>query len=605
MRINNNMLAINTHRQMGGVALMQAKSMEKLSSGYRINRAGDDAAGLAISEKMRAQIRGLHTAAKNAQDGISLIQTAEGSLQEVHSMLNRMVELATQSANGTFDDAVDRKNLESEVIALKDEIDRVAKSSNFNGIKLLDGSLASSAVKNKIADVVVHGVTGQNTTGGVNDVITVEKASESKFVGSFVTGQATGDATLKFAKAGDTIKSTVKFRDESGTLHTLDINLVSDGNKKIDKTKSTFTLNGKDIKLNSDFADSALDNDGSNLNTTKVMDHVFKNVDELKKLFKVELKKADGKTAPGDATVANNKAIKVEAKATGTKAEVVSILLNQNADVANAGNSVMKDVALIEVQNVKEDKITVDGTKMFSLANKPAGVTLEDINTATVQVNGEKFIFVNKADKGDAAVIEALKNHGFDEAHIVYSVEDQADNTSAAMNADDVKAFVSAINDRFGKKVAEAGGTNIVFKGENKAGAATEGLTLQVGDTADDFQKISVKVNDMSSLGLGISNVSVADQLKAADSIKYIKDAINTVSSTRGDLGALQNRLEHTIANINTTAENITASESRIRDVDMAKEMVELTKANILQQAAQAMLAQANQAPQGVLQLLR
>lgn len=146
MRIQHNISALNSHRQLGNNNSAIGKNLEKLSSGYRINRAGDDAAGLAISEKMRAQIKGLETAQKNAQDGISLVQTAEGALTEVHSMLNRMVELATQSANGTYDDKVDRANLEKEVNSLKSEIDRISDSTNFNGIKLLDGSMKSEAV---------------------------------------------------------------------------------------------------------------------------------------------------------------------------------------------------------------------------------------------------------------------------------------------------------------------------------------------------------------------------------------------------------------------------------------------------------------------------
>ena len=144
MRIQHNIAALNSYRNLTGNNNAVSKNLEKLSSGYRINRAGDDAAGLAISEKMRAQITGLNTAQKNAQDGVSLVQTAEGALTEVHSMLNRMVELADQSANGTYDNPVDRANLQKEIASLKDEIDRIADSTNFNGINLLDGSLSTS-----------------------------------------------------------------------------------------------------------------------------------------------------------------------------------------------------------------------------------------------------------------------------------------------------------------------------------------------------------------------------------------------------------------------------------------------------------------------------
>ena len=275
MRIQNNIMAMNAHRSLGLNNNATSKSLEKLSSGFKINRAGDDAAGLAISEKMRAQIKGLETAQANANDGISLIQTAEGALTEVHSMLNRMTELATKSANGTMQNLVDRQALQSEFTSLNSEIDRISSATNFNGITLLNGDLTTTA------------------------------------------------------------------------------------------------------------------------------------------------------------------------------------------------------------------------------------------------------------------------------------------------------------------------------------------LTLQVGDTSATFQQVKVTVGDMSASGLGISAVNLGTQASAAEALVKIKDAINTVSTNRANLGAVQNRLEHTVNNLSVTTENMTAAESRIRDVDMAKEMMNFTKNNILSQAAQAMLAQANQQPQGVLQLLR
>jgi flagellin len=276
MRIQHNIAALNSYKNLTNNNSTVGKNLEKLSSGYRINRAGDDAAGLAISEKMRAQITGLETASKNASDGISLIQTAEGAMTEVHSMLNRMVELAQQSANGTYDDGVDRNNLQMEFTALSKEIDRISSGTSFNGTKLLDGSLSSS------------------------------------------------------------------------------------------------------------------------------------------------------------------------------------------------------------------------------------------------------------------------------------------------------------------------------------------GLTLQIGETSAAFNQIAVTIAKTDSATLGITSaVGVSEQTKAAAAVSILKTAINTVSSTRGRLGATQNRLEHTINNLSVASENMTAAESRIRDVDMAKEMMSYTKNNILVQASQAMLAQANQVPQGVLQLLK
>lgn len=590
------MLALNTHRQLGGVSLAQAKSMEKLSSGYRINRAGDDAAGLAISEKMRAQIRGLTTAAKNAQDGISLIQTAEGALQEVHGMLNRMVELATQSANGTMDDEVDRKNLESELTALKDEITRVAKSSNFNGIELLDGSLASSAVKSKIANVVVHGITGA-AAAGANDVITYQAASDAKFSAVFNTNGASQNAQLAFtANNPGEVKSMIFYNDEAGERHKMEISFVADAAQKIDWTKSSVKIDGKAVELKN-LDEITLDNAAGN--TTMALNQVLKNVKGFSDQFEVTMMK-DAATV-SDGVFANNLMLKIESKSKGTKAEVLSVTFNKNMDPTNADNSVFTDVKIEDLKKALEEKITVDGTKIIALSDAQINNqgAAEAILKAAVEVDGEKFVTVLESKKNDPSVIDALKKAGIEEGNIVYVKKDDG------LGAPDVKTLSKAINQKLDKEVAFVKGTDLIFKGETIPGKAGEGLTLQVGESSEAFQKINVKVNDMSSKGLGISSISVATQDKAASSLAKIREAINTVSSTRGDLGALQNRLEHTIANLNVTAENITASESRIRDVDMAKEMVELTKTNILQQAAQAMLAQANQAPQGVLQLLR
>ena len=363
MRIQHNIAALNSYRNLTNNNSAVSKNLEKLSSGYKINRAGDDAAGLAISEKMRAQITGLNTAQKNAQDGVSLVQTAEGALTEVHSMLNRMVELADQSANGTYDNAVDRANLQKEITSLKDEIDRIADSTNFNGINLLDGSLQNGAT-------VKVGMTG--TMNGV--AITPDTNGAYKLDGTF--------------KVGDAI-----------------------------------TINGK------------------------------------------------------------------------------TYTYKANADGAD-------------------------------------GETFKDYNTLKIAA---------------------------------------------------------------GKNGVTVGGTGAAATA-TKAGKE---LTLQIGDTSADFNQMTVGVNDMHTKALGIDTIDISTQDGAQKAVDLIKTAINSVSSTRGDLGAIQNRLEHTINNLSVTAENMTAAESRIRDVDMANEMMAYTKNNILVQSSQAMLAQANQIPQGVLQLLQ
>ena len=401
MRIQHNIAALNSYRNLTGNNNAVSKNLEKLSSGYRINRAGDDAAGLAISEKMRAQITGLNTAQKNAQDGVSLVQTAEGALTEVHSMLNRMVELADQSANGTYDNAVDRANLQKEIASLKDEIDRIADSTNFNGINLLDGSLSTSTT------ATLSG-TAAGTTAGVD---------------------------LKFT-----------FADQ---------------------------FNGKDINV------------------------------------KLEHKANNGDT------------IEASVGADGT------ITLKMDATKDHSASAIKEALA----KATTADVATEDKAKMNSLL---ASATVTGKGTTTVKNAAD---FVTKEGKTTPA------------------------------------------------------------KGKS--------LTLQIGDTSKDFNQMAVSVGDMHGEALGIADIDISTQVGAQTAVDKIKTAINSVSSTRGDLGAIQNRLEHTINNLSVTSENMTAAESRIRDVDMANEMMAYTKNNILVQSSQAMLAQANQLPQGVLQLLQ
>lgn len=402
MRIQHNIMAMNAYRNYANNTSALSKNLEKLSSGYKINRAGDDAAGLAISEKMRAQITGLDKAQDNAKDGISLVQTAEGALTEVHDMLNRMYELAEQSANGTFEDGTDRKQLQKEVDQLKSEINRIADSANFNGIKLLDGSMAAN---------------------GTTKII----------------------AAASSAKAG------------------VDVSIV---------------------------ADSLFDKDG--------------NRSELK--------------------------FSLAAVSTGKEGVVV-----------------------------KKDGVTISLEKG------------KDYSAADIQ-----------------ALLAKAKTNG------------------TGVTEDMMKSVQNAT-------ITGAGVTNgpnpwtTLAKASAGAAQANQGkpLTLQIGDTSDSFNQLKVGIKDCHVAALGLTDMKIGDQDSAAKALDKIKSAINYVSDVRGTLGATQNRLDHTINNLSVMQENIQDAESTIRDTDVADEMMAYTKNNILIQSAQAMLAQANQVPQGVLQLLQ
>lgn len=490
MRIQHNIAALNSYRNLTGNNNAVAKNLEKLSSGYRINRAGDDAAGLAISEKMRAQITGLNTAQKNAQDGVSLVQTAEGALTEVHSMLNRMVELADQSANGTYDNEVDRANLQKEIASLKDEIDRIADSTNFNGINLLDGSLSAAKL-----DVKSASIAGNPITPTVN----AATGTTSTFV-------------VKAGVAGTKQTLTVEYADESGTLHEVEVEYTSD------------TDAGK--------------------NDAAILGALQKS--ELASVFDI---KSDTK---GNFTLTSKVGGENGAKLTGISTT------DTTPDAVKAG------------------AVTKGKNETVTLTNGAQNIAAGD----TIVLNGKTYEFV--ANTGSKPKTEGA-------TAIVVGVDDDA--TIANLNT----ALENA-----GVKATKAG-ANLVLSA-TKDGAA---LTLQIGDTSEDFNQMNVSVGDMHTAALGIADIDISTQAGAKAAVDKIKSAINSVSSTRGDLGAIQNRLEHTINNLSVTAENMTAAESRIRDVDMANEMMAYTKNNILVQSSQAMLAQANQLPQGVLQLLQ
>ena len=488
MRIQHNIMAMNAYRNYTNNTSALSKNLEKLSSGYKINRAGDDAAGLAISEKMRAQITGLNKAQDNAKDGISLVQTAEGALTEVHDMLNRMVELATQSANGTYDNEVDRANLQKEVLQLQEEIDRIAESANFNGIKLLDGSLADP-------DLEISSI----NLAGVTTAPSVTAATGAEFKSTIAAASAASEYTL-----------TVQYATADGQYKTLDIKYTGS------TTQADNAAAVRDALADSELA-SIFDIGGTGNDVTMTSKVTGENGAKI-----LGLSTTDGTTVGAVSQTAN----------TGTNEKLVVT----GTAVPKAG-----------------DHFTLNGITYELIANADAKPTIE----------GATAILVG------ADATETTKN---------------------------INSALSAT----GITVTNAGNTLTFEADPDKIG-----LTLQVGDTSDDYNKITVSVQAMDSKSLGIGSINIGTQQGAADAIDKIKTAINTVSSVRGDLGATQNRLDHTINNLSVMEENIQDAESSIRDTDVAEEMMAYTKNNILIQSAQAMLAQANQVPQGVLQLLQ
>ncbi len=417
MVVQHNMQAMNSNRMLGVTTGLQSKSTEKLSSGYKINRAADDAAGLSISEKMRKQINGLDRASTNAQDGVSAVQTAEGALTEVHSMLQRMNELAVQAANGTNSES-DRQSLQNEIDQLTTEIDRVAETTKFNETYLLKGD--------------VDGKTKEIYLGG-------------------------HDAGLK----------------------------------------------GEFAAVNSNNVVNGIATDGA---------------------YKLTVKLVEGETV-------------------------------------NIGGV---DYKIADAKDLNNNKITIDNAKQM---------IINELTKANAVGTGETF--TAGADV-TAAITDGGKSSG---------------NTFAA--------FASNSGDEYSFTVTAAKVTT------EKALS----FNLHVGADADMTNKIGVDINTMNSTFLGVKGLDVVgtasdNGITATYAIDAIADAVQKVSDQRSALGAIQNRLEHTIANVDNVVENTTAAESRIRDTDMAEEMVNYSKNNILAQAGQSMLAQANQSTQGVLSLL-
>ena len=462
MVVQHNLTAMNANRMLGITTNAQSKATEKLSSGYKINRAADDAAGLSISEKMRKQIRGLDKASSNAEDGVSAVQTAEGALTEVHSMLQRMNELAVQASNGT-NSSTDRQAIQDEISQLTTEIDRVAETTKFNESYLLKGDNA------KTKNVYMEG-----HDAGLKGTLTDEATSATFTV-----------------KGGD-----------------------------LDAGKSV-TIGGKEYTIGA-------------------------SVDEGKKML--------GATYDGS----------VKAKINGVEYTLVA---NGNEDTAAN----------------KLEKATIE-------AMIKGGVTVEvGGKSATVLTDGN----TDGIDDNDSSVITAAK-----------AVELMTTELTAANNIGTVDHAATVATG--GAYDATNGVTFTITKGYATV-ADKLSFNLHVGSDADMTNKITVEIETMSAKNLGIKGLNVADEtgLGATYAVDAIADAVQKVSEQRSALGAVQNRLEHTIANLDNVVENTTSAESRIRDTDMAETMVEYSKNNILAQAGQSMLAQANQSNQGVLSLLQ
>ena len=497
MVVQHNLTAMNSNRMLGLTTASQAKSTEKLSSGYKINRAADDAAGLSISEKMRKQIRGLTQASSNAQDGISTVQTAEGALNEVQDMLQRMNELAVKAANGTNSED-DRSYIQNEIDQLTTEIDRVSETTKFNETYLLKG----------------------------------DKSLEKEYTYSYGNFGAAKTAAATMSKSG-----------ASELTATYTSSNVGNQSQKVQDEENELLMSLRDqgIKIG---MKSVWDKAGNAAKT----EYSFELTGSAADKFKVTVDTAD---ASGKTFIVSDK----EGNALG-KFEVTATTAPTAAKADAEGGSI-------------------------------SGTIIATTITAAESTKAEAKYY----DKdGNAISANSLANY--------YSAKTANNATTVSVRADAPNVYDAVGN----KTTAVAGNVSAL---QDKTAALS--LTLHVGADATSNNQITLSIDAMSAKGLGVNGLKVdgTDDSNALSAIDTIKEAIQKVSTQRSALGAVQNRLEHTINNLDNVVENTTSAESQIRDTDMATEMVKYSNNNILSQAGQAMLAQANQSNQGVLSLLQ
>ena len=631
MRIQHNIAAMNAYRQYSNNTSAVSKNLEKLSSGYKINRAGDDAAGLAISEKMRAQISGLNAAQKNVKDGVNLVKTAEGAMQEVQDMLNRMVTLATQSANGTYDNEVDRANLQKEVDQLNEEINRIADSANFNGIKLLDGSLEGDTTKYttltsgkkflQIADydpTQTGAITPGSTLNNIGNSTFVHADAQSPSLTKFTLNLSglefkgsTADATVSIqlkGVGGNTTAVAMEIGITVGTTGLDSSEIAQAVYNKLADSDYQVSVGGVSYNVKLDGSSLTFEMDADKANSITNAESFTGNF-----TFAADVGATGVTTASGVNTVAGTTLIEEGKLASSVKlAGTVTMISGTHADAGNSS---------LQFENIKDGMGIKLGDETYVLA-------LTDKTKNAKYGEGYKVIDLTDLVDPDAVppklldtAIGADKKQTLSEvaARITQAAKDNEMWTVGATAVNDGKTGATYLQLAVLEKTTYEGGADLttvkqiqkqisIFDNVSVREDVTKGkgkpLTLQIGDTSEAFNQLRVSIGDIHTAALGIDKIYVGSQDGAAAAIDTIKNAINTVSAIRGTLGATQNRLEHTQNNLSVMAENIQDAESNIRDTDVAEEMMAYTKNNILVQSAQAMLAQANQIPQGVLQLL-
>lgn len=608
MVVQHNMTAINANRYFGINNNKLSKSLEKLSSGYAINRAGDNAAGLAVSEKMRSQIAGINQGVKNAQDGISMVQTYEGALTETDSILQRMKTLATQSANGTYQDDVDREAIQLEFNQLNDELNQIADT-DFNGVVALNGGQMADGTKAVNGKFDYENGTKAATKLGKNDVNVVDSQlwdndDVANDAWKALNAQWTRTAGQPATNGPDSVDVTFKYNQADGTWSAINATNGAD----VAKVSAVKTANGG----------FGIQIDGNDVANVVIDQSKLGNGDTITLTF-------------------NNPANKISAPTNA--GAVVSDSTNFTEGTIKVKDA---DLTVTVDAGVTDDKMTEDIDKLMDLLDgaqfdasyksktvSAAGdfkITLKDGTAITgstagseITVGNSKFKFKTDAT-GKLTVTGTLGATADSTILEIQAKAATANDTSVGTISYKIGIEHSKYSDAATPSIDVAKTGNVSRSNSNNAASApltyTDNISLQVGARTKDsvnfsFEYASNGLGDLkadldcSARGLGTDKLSLETQESANAAIDKIDNALNKVSMVRGSFGAVQNRLEHKIDNLNTTSENLTSAESRIRDTNMAEEMMNFTKNQILSQASQSMLAQANQLPQGVLSLLQ
>lgn len=606
MRINHNIQALNAYRNLSQTMNSTSKSLEKLSSGLRINKASDDAAGLAISEKMRSQIRGLDMAERNTLDAISLIQTGEGALNEVHSILQRMRELSVQASNGTLEDS-DRQAIQDEIDQLTKEVDRIADTTQFNQKKLFSGDPVGRAYASLNSPQVPY--TGDGTWSG------------------YVTAEPTDPAAVE-----------IQVDQEFGGLDAEDIE------------GTTFTIGGKVYEINFLNGDSP-EVSGNNIavnvpawtNSATGDDEAIRgNIESLLNTLAGAISANDSTSDPAISNpnfLPVSEAVVVDSNAEEDGSAIIGKLIlttkdNMSPKDAEAITVEVSEGAPNGVQFVDPEDSTTAATNLVAKENAIASTSLPITFTEVPKANDELQIgnltitFAEGSSSSYSAGAATIDVSGKDIFTVLSEVKDiiSAAQLDASKPLGDMANTFDVVGTTLivGTTTTETDAPNGLYvKIQDGDFEADKGkdltLNFQIGANSSETLEVSIGVMDAGKLGIGydkdgnpvgagvnaVKGVNVMSESAASAAIDIFDNAVKLVSSERSKLGALQNRLEHTTNNLQTANENLTSAESRIRDLDMAEAMTDFTRNNILNQAGQAMLAQANQLPQGILQLLK